>query len=230
MPAVIDGGNWSLSVSNLAGGSYTIEVVAEDASGREGLVIENFTALVAPPIFTAQPSSVTVNTASAAEFSVTAGNVASYQWELVGVGPINGATNATLALDDVSASQSGSSYRVVLTAPDGETVTSDPALLTVVPGTILRLTISKYADGSSSNFLVQLFDHDKPATVENFIHYITSGAYSNMFFDRAVPNFILQGGDYITADRSANDVNWWPVSTGTNVFPSQVDSEFKVGR
>jgi cyclophilin family peptidyl-prolyl cis-trans isomerase len=229
LPANVSGGNWSLSVSNLAGGLYTIVVVAEDSSGRGGLVMENFTALVAPPIIISQPSSVTVNTASAADFTVNATNAASYQWELVGTGPIPGATNATLALDDVTTNQSGSSYFVVITAPDGETVTSTNAVLTIVPGTILRLTISKYADGSSNSFEVQLFDHDKPATVENFIHYITSGAFSNMFFDRDVPSFVLQGGDYVAADRTATNISLRPVSTGTNIFPSQVDNEFNVG-
>ncbi len=113
-------------------------------------------------------------------------------------GPIAGATNSTFALDNVSASQSGSSYYVVITAPDGETTSSTPAELTVVAREhIVQLTLSKFADGSTQQYpLVQLFDHDKPATVENFIHYITSGAYSNMFFDRCVPGFVLQGGTY----------------------------------
>src|SRR5208283_4301353 len=83
--------------------------------------------------------------------------------------------------------------------------------------------------GSSSNFMVELFNHDKPATVENFIHYITSGSYSNTFFDRDVTNFVLQGGDYVTVDRSTNYLDGGQVSTGTNIFPSQVDSEFNVG-
>jgi cyclophilin family peptidyl-prolyl cis-trans isomerase len=229
LPTVINGANWSLAESNLLGGPYTIVVVAENSSGQQGLVTENFTALVAPPTIISQPHNLTVNTASAADFSITASNAVSYQWELVGTGPIAGATNAILALDDVSSNLSGSSYTVVLTAPDGETVTSSPGVLTVVPGTIVQITISKYADGSSSNFLVQLFNHDKPATVENFIHYITSGSYSNTFFDRDVTDFVLQAGDYVTTDRTTNGLNANNVSAGTNIFPSQVDSEFNVG-
>jgi peptidyl-prolyl cis-trans isomerase A (cyclophilin A) len=229
LPAAINGANWSLAVSNLLGGPYTIVVVAEDSSGQEGLVTENFTALVAPPTIISQPPNLTVNTGSSADFSVTASNAVSYQWQLAGTGPIAGATNATLALNDVSASQSGSSYFVVLTAADGETVTSTSGTLTIVPGTIVQITISTYPDGGSSNFLVQLFDHDKPATVENFIHYITSGSYSNTFFDRDVANFVLQAGDYVTYDRTTNGLNGGPVSTGTNIFPAQVDSEFNVG-
>jgi cyclophilin family peptidyl-prolyl cis-trans isomerase len=229
LPAGVNGANWSLAVSNLVGGPYTIVVVARDSLGEEDLVTENFRALVAPPTIISQPPNLIVNTGSSADFSVTASNAVSYQWQLVGSGTIAGATDATLALDDVSTNQAGSSYFVVLTAPDGETVTSTSGMLTVVPGTIVQMTISKYADGSSSNFLVELFDHDKPATVENFIHYITSGSYSNMFFDRDVADFVLQGGDYVTTDRNPNSLNIAPVSTGTNIFPSQVDSEFNVG-
>ncbi len=65
-------------------------------------------------------------------------------------------------------------------------------------------------------------------TVENFIHYITSGAYSNTFFDRDVAGFVLQAGDYVTVDRTTDYLDGGPVSTGTNLFPSQVDSEFNV--
>jgi cyclophilin family peptidyl-prolyl cis-trans isomerase len=228
LSARINGTNWSLAVSNLVGGLYTIVVVAEDSSGQEGLVTENFNALVAPPIIISQPANTTANTGSSADFSVIAINAASYQWQLAGTGPIAGATTATLALDDVSASQNGSSYFVIITAPDGETAASASAVLTIVPGTILQLTLSKFADGSTSNLLVELFDHDKPATVENFIHYITSGAYSNTFFDTDT-NSILQAGDYVTFDRTTNGLNGGRVFTGTNIFPAQVDSEFSVG-
>jgi cyclophilin family peptidyl-prolyl cis-trans isomerase/methionine-rich copper-binding protein CopC len=227
--AGVNGASWSLAVSNLVGGPYTLVVVATDSTGQQGLVTENFTALVAPPGIISQPPNLTVNIGSSADFTITATNAESYQWQLVGTGPIDGATNATLSLDDVSTNQSGSSYRVVLTSPDGQTVTSLPGMLTVVPGTIVQFTISKYADGSSNTFAVQLFDHDKPATVENFIHYITSGSYSNMFFDRDAVGFVLQGGDYVSTDRKTDALNIEPISTGTNIFPAQVDSEFNVG-
>src|ERR1700677_3938223 len=222
----INGTNWSLAVSNLLGGPYTIVVVAEDSLGDEGLVSENFTALV-PPIILSEPQSVTANIGSSAYFSVTAANTVSYQWELLGTGPLAGATNAALALDDLSASQSGS-YVVVVTAPDGETATSTPAVLTIVPGTIVQLTISTYPDGGASNLLIELFDQDKPATVENFIHYITSGAYSNTFFDIDT-NFTLLAGNYIAPDRTANSLEIYDITRGTNIFPSQVDNEFNVG-
>jgi cyclophilin family peptidyl-prolyl cis-trans isomerase len=181
------------------------------------------------PSIISQPQSTTNNNASAADFAVVATNAATYQWCFQGAN-IPGATNATLSLDDLSTNQAGS-YTVVVTSSNNLAVTSTPpAVLTIVPGTIIQWTLSSYPNGSSSNFLVQLFDHDKPATVQNFIHYITSGAYSNMFLDRDVANFVLQGGDYVSLDRTTNGLN---VTTnlpmGTNIFPSQVDSEFNVG-
>jgi cyclophilin family peptidyl-prolyl cis-trans isomerase len=179
------------------------------------------------PIITSQPQSQTINNASTANFTVVAENAASYQW-LFGTNSIDGATSATLTLNDVATNQEGA-YSVVVTSSTGGSTNSQPAQLTIIPGTIVQITISKYADGTSSNFLVQLFDHDKPATVENFLHYITSGSYSNMFFDRCIAGFVLQGGDYVSSNRTATNLAGGPVSTGTNIFPSQVDNEFNVG-
>jgi cyclophilin family peptidyl-prolyl cis-trans isomerase len=188
-----------------------------------------FRASAQTPVITAEPQSVIVNNASAAAFTVAASNAVSYQWFFQGTNSLSGETNATLSLDDVSTNQAGS-YTVVMTSSNLMSVTSaPPAVLTIVPGTIIQWIISTYPGGGSSNFLVQLFDHDKPATVENFIHYITAGSYSNMFFDRDVTNFVLQGGDYVSVDRTTNGLNVNAVSTGTNLFPSQLENEFGVG-
>jgi cyclophilin family peptidyl-prolyl cis-trans isomerase/methionine-rich copper-binding protein CopC len=185
-------------------------------------------AIAQTPVILSQPQSITVNNASAADFTVAATNAAGYQWQFDGAS-LAGATNSTLSLDDVSTNQAGS-YTVVVTSSNNIAVTSaPPAVLTIVAGTIVQWTVSTYPGGGSSNFLVQLFDHDKPATVENFIHYITSGSYANTFFERDVTNFVLQGGDYVTADRASTNLSITNISTGTNIFPSQVDNEFGVG-
>ncbi len=179
------------------------------------------------PVISSPPQSVTVNTASDAQFYVTATNAAAYQW-LFNSAPLAGQTNASLDLEDVSSNEAGS-YSVVVTSSGNASVTSaPPAVLTIVPGTIIQWTITNYPGGGSSNFLVQLFDHDKPATVENFIHYVTSGAYSNMFFDRDVTNFVLQGGDYVATNRSATNVGVEGMTAPTN-FPSHIDSECGLG-
>lgn len=43
---------------------------------------------------------------------------------------------------------------------------------------------------------VELYDQDKPVTVQNFIRYIQSGRYANEFSHRLVPGFVVQGGGY----------------------------------
>jgi peptidyl-prolyl cis-trans isomerase A (cyclophilin A) len=38
---------------------------------------------------------------------------------------------------------------------------------------------------------VELYDKEKPATVRNFLNYVRSGAYTNMFLHRCLPKFFL---------------------------------------
>jgi cyclophilin family peptidyl-prolyl cis-trans isomerase len=112
---------------------------------------------------------------------------------------------------------------------------------------MVNIIFSGYADGSSNIVTVQLFDHDKPATVANFLHYITpvvipgvatNLAFSNMVWDRCLPGFVLQGGDYDATDRT----NATPPAELESVtrrysdnldyvppFPFNIDSEFEVG-
>jgi|GEM_PF-4066603 len=151
--------------------------------------------LADPPAITNQPQDILVNKYSAAQFSVGASGAVSYQWSLNNA-TVDGATNATFSLDDVT---DPATVSVTVFNGDGQT-TSRTASLSLTSGTLLNLTISGYPDGSSSNVVIALFDHDKPVTVENFLRYITSGAYSNMFFERLVVDpadnlSILQGGD-----------------------------------
>src|ERR1700744_3048079 len=90
---------------------------------------------------TTQPASVTVNTASSAEFTVTAANATSYQWyfnatnQLVDGGDISGSTNSTLTLENVSAGEMGT-YSVVINS----NLVSSNATLTVIPGTVIEFT------------------------------------------------------------------------------------------
>lgn len=53
---------------------------------------------------------------------------------------------------------------------------------------------------------VELFDADKPATVQNFLRYVRSGAYTNMLFHRWVPRFVVQGGGFRVATQSGGNV------------------------
>ncbi|HEY3914111.1 MAG TPA: peptidylprolyl isomerase, partial [Verrucomicrobiae bacterium] len=102
-------------------------------------------------------------------------------------------------------------------------------------GTIVQLTFSGYAGGGASNVVLQLFDYDKPATVENFIHYIETGAYTNMFWTRLVPGFVLQGGDYGAPNRT-NGAPFQSYSIYSHytvadlpTYPFWIDNEYGVG-
>jgi cyclophilin family peptidyl-prolyl cis-trans isomerase len=73
---------------------------------------------------------------------------------------------------------------------------------------------------------VELFDRDKPVTVQNFIRYVTNGYYQNVFFHRCVSDFVVQGGGYFTANPQSSDpfTNAYYVPT----FPP-ITNEFGVG-
>ena len=82
---------------------------------------------------------------------------------------------------------------------DLNTKFSDPTL----PANTVRLTtVLGIID-------VTLYDQQTPITVDNFLHYIDSGAYipndpnfpvpAPIFFHRAVPGFVIQSGGYISA-------------------------------
>jgi cyclophilin family peptidyl-prolyl cis-trans isomerase len=73
---------------------------------------------------------------------------------------------------------------------------------------------------------VELFDANKPVTVTNFIGYVQSGAYRDIFIQRWEPGFVIQGGGFKTANRGQ-----------TNAFIDDVEptfgsitNEYSVGR
>ncbi len=210
-------------------------------------LIFTFWATAPAQTITNQPQSITVNNASSAMFTVGASNATGYQWQFNsnnltdgtnqsdGV-VISGSTNSVLTLEDVTANEAGS-YTVVVSNLTNS-VTSSNAVLTIVPGTIVTFTFSGLlTNAPGSNVQVQLFNHDKPVTVQNFIHYIRAGAYTNLFFDRCVPGFVLQSGDYGATDQTNTNspITGWDIGgyTARNPFnppfPSQIDSEFSVG-
>jgi cyclophilin family peptidyl-prolyl cis-trans isomerase len=72
---------------------------------------------------------------------------------------------------------------------------------------------------------VELYDQDKPATVQNFIRYVQSGRYTNAFSNRLVPGFVLQAGGFAVTNRGAT--NWATPAVAT--FPP-VTNEFNRGK
>jgi cyclophilin family peptidyl-prolyl cis-trans isomerase len=49
---------------------------------------------------------------------------------------------------------------------------------------------------SMGSFVIELRPRRAPLTVQDFLHYVRSGFYTNTLFHRVVANFILQGGGH----------------------------------
>lgn len=48
------------------------------------------------------------------------------------------------------------------------------------------------------NFVLELNPKAAPKTVENFLTYVKSGFYKNTLFHRVIPNFMIQGGSFVS--------------------------------
>lgn len=71
---------------------------------------------------------------------------------------------------------------------------------------------------------VELYDQDKPATVQNFLNYVKSGRYTNDISHRLIPGFVLQAGGFAVTNRGTT--NW---STAAVATYAPVTNEFDVG-
>jgi cyclophilin family peptidyl-prolyl cis-trans isomerase len=67
---------------------------------------------------------------------------------------------------------------------------------------------------------VELYDQDKPVTVQNFLNYVKSGRYQNEFAHRLDPNFVIQSGGFTLTTNTISPVPTFPPIT----------NEFGVGR
>ena len=47
-------------------------------------------------------------------------------------------------------------------------------------------------------FVLELNPKAAPKTVENFLTYVKSGFYKNTLFHRVIPNFMIQGGGFVS--------------------------------
>lgn len=160
------------------------------------ILVSSLSASAATVILT-QPQALTVNAGSTAEFTVAAKNSSSelsYQWKYNG-NALAGKTNSTLLMENVLTSQAGS-YQVQVSSGN-DTVESASVKLTVKQGTLVQFTLA------GSNVVAELFDDDKPVTVQNFLHYIKANIFVNSFYNYLNPGNVLGAGGYGTADRYA---------------------------
>jgi len=56
--------------------------------------------------------------------------------------------------------------------------------------TVVRMETSK------GDIIIELFDHEAPKTVANFLGYIEDGFYEGTIFHRIIQNFMVQGGGF----------------------------------
>ena len=75
------------------------------------------------------------------------------------------------------------------------------------------------------NIEVELFDQDKPGTVNNFIRYVQAGLYQDSFIHRCDPIFVIQGGGFYVADRHTTNQTVYAVPTF-----AAISNEFGVGK
>ncbi|MCX6929180.1 MAG: peptidylprolyl isomerase [Verrucomicrobia bacterium] len=96
------------------------------------------------------------------------------------------------------------------------------------------LLLSMYSAGSGTlaqfrtafgDIEMELYDQDKPVTVQNFVHYIQTGRYQDEFAHRLVPGFVVQGGGFTVTN--GGTTNWNIVSVLTD---PPITNEFAVGR
>lgn len=121
---------------------FGIDQVRLQGAGGQDAILLKLTPppLLAPPVISVQPSSMSVSEGAEAGFSVVSTNGISFQWfwndQLIA-----GATNASLTIPRTSLTNAGS-YTVEITNASG-TIRSEAATLTVQPGlSILVATIA----------------------------------------------------------------------------------------
>ncbi|MBI5802424.1 MAG: immunoglobulin domain-containing protein [Verrucomicrobia bacterium] len=151
-----------VNIPGATGSSVTLANVVLSQAGLYSVVISNpggtttsanatLTVLV-PPLITpgpngggpdGQPQSLTVVQGQNATFSVNATGTAplAYQWRFAGVN-ISGATNTTVTLTNVLASQAGL-YSVVISNSGGSTTSANATLTVLLPPTIIVQPVSQ---------------------------------------------------------------------------------------
>jgi cyclophilin family peptidyl-prolyl cis-trans isomerase len=78
---------------------------------------------------------------------------------------------------------------------------------------------------------VELFDQDKPITVNNFIQLAQAGAFVNSFFHRCEPGFVVQGGGYFAFNPFLSNIIAPPYANLGQVGNfGNIPNEFGVGR
>lgn len=74
------------------------------------------------------------------------------------------------------------------------------------------------------NMVFELFDAEKPITVQNFLRYIREGRYTNMFSHRLIPGFVMQAGGFAVTNVAGVGPDFMDIPDF-----GQITNEFGVG-
>ncbi len=78
---------------------------------------------------------------------------------------------------------------------------------------VVRFSSEYNSDGNPLYVDLALFSNRVPLTRANFLNYVNSGAYTNMFFHRSVQDFVVQGGGF-----RLGASNWEPIPANAPVL------------
>lgn len=66
------------------------------------------------------------------------------------------------------------------------------------PAVFAQTTPQVKVQTNMGDFVLELNPKAAPKTVENFLTYVKSGFYKNTLFHRVIPNFMIQGGGFVS--------------------------------
>ena len=187
---------WGLNTSGQAtvpsGMSHVKQI---SAGGYHSLVLRDASLDVALPIITTGPATITCAVGYTATFSVTAtGALLTYQWQKNGVS-IAGATASILALTTSAQLTDAGSYTVVVSNSVGS-VTSDPAVLTVMPNPTINSPRNVLSPGQALNLSVT------PAG---------TGPFSYQWKKNGIPLTGATGASFSLTNVGYSDAGWYTV-------------------
>lgn len=81
--------------------------------------------------------------------------------------------------------------------------------------------------GDKETVMFELFPQDAPRTVSNFLDNCESNSYKGLAFHRAIPNFLVQTGDPLTADNGNRDR--WGTGGEAKTVPAEIKRPHRRG-
>jgi len=79
----------------------------------------------------------------------------------------------------------------------------------------------------AGDIVVQLYEHEKPVTVANFVRLVEAGAYWNNFIHRCDPAFVIQGGGFYTGNPASTNLFQY---YGLTPSFGPITNEYSVGK